>query len=620
MRKETLWRRLFLLLLVTVTLAACTDSDNSLSDSPQSTALDEGPSFTDKAVDVNRDGNAYGQVSLRFYSDKPSVAYISVAEFYRIMTGGETMKVERQGDLYKLTGHDGTATVDVKDDYLYSTNYSGFVNLLWMIEPDFAPNTTYDDSKYLTFAKIETPSMFKPAGGTRLDFKKYEIDLHDDGTSVYVPFATLADMYSDMTFHNAACHDDKVVVSTIIDMYTINTIDPEFAAKPYQQAEVTADMAKYRYQELCFVFDNFYGYPGRTIMEQNGMAENGFDATLDLVENGPLVKRLLQSANNMDFAWGRMALDYLLYDGGHTLVNAMAGMPDQIYDEYSDRLWAMYTQYPEADEMYVKMYKKVRERNKARAQLEELRGQAYGDVLYKANSDKTLGVIIMDSFNNQNYEAWNKYYASPKGDADWQELMNNYETDDLIAFLYALQQAKADGVKNLILDISLNGGGSTDIVFADIALLRKNRALQYWSQNILEGKNNIRTFLVDSNFDGFFDERDNTNPKIDCSDMNIAVLSSKVSFSCGDLFSSMMKEYGYPIFGERTGGGSCSVQVMLTPDGQHYQISTYRDRATDKRFMDYDKGIAPNDGYAFDYSKFCDLDFLNNKINEFYSR
>ena len=119
MRKETIWRRLFLLLLVTVTLSACTDSDDSLSDSPQSTALDEGPSFTDKAVDVNRDGNAYGQVSLRFYSDKPSVAYISVAEFYRIMTGGETMKVERQGDLYKLTGHDGAATVDVKDDRIH---------------------------------------------------------------------------------------------------------------------------------------------------------------------------------------------------------------------------------------------------------------------------------------------------------------------------------------------------------------------------------------------------------------------------------------------------------------------------------------------------------------------
>ena len=63
------------------------------------------------------------------------------------------------------------------------------------------------------------------------------------------------------------------------------------------------------------MFDNLFGYPGRSPMEQNGMGEKGFDATLDVVENGPAVKRLLQSTNNMDFAWGRMALQYLVHDG-----------------------------------------------------------------------------------------------------------------------------------------------------------------------------------------------------------------------------------------------------------------------------------------------------------------
>ena len=619
-RKETIWRKLLLLLLVTVTFSACTDSDDNPSDNTQLTAIDEGPSYTDKTIDVNRDGKTYGQVSIRFYSDMPSVPYISVAEFHRVMTGGETMKVSRQGNLYLLTTRDGTATIDVKDDYLHSTSYGGFVNLMWMVDPTLPPNAMHDGSKYLKLVKMEHPSMFKPVNGVRLDFKKYQIDLHDDGAAVYCPFATLADMYSDCNFHYAACHDDKVLVSTKLDIYTMNTIDPEYAAKPYQRAEVTADMAKYRYQELCFVFDNLFGYPGRTIMEQNGMAEKGFDATLELVENGKLVKRLLQSTNNMDFAWGRMALEYLLYDGGHTNVQALAGVPDQIYEEYSDRLWAMYTQYPEADEMYVKMYKKARERDKARTQLEELRSQAYGDVLYKANSDKTLGVIIMDSFSDQDNDAWDKYYASAKGDADWQELMTNYKKDNLIAFLYALGQAKADGVKNLVLDITQNGGGSDDIVTADVALLRKNRTVDYWSQDVLEGKNNISTYVVDTNFDGVFDERDDTNPKFDCSGMNIAVLSSKVAFSCGNIFPCMMKDYDFPIMGERSGGGPCCIQVMLTPDGQHYQISTYRDRAINKNCVEIDTGIAPNDGYAFDYSKFYNLDFLNNKVNEYYSK
>ena len=113
-RKETIWRKLLLLLLVTVTFSACTDSDDNPSDNTQLTAIDEGPSYTDKTIDVNRDGKTYGQVSIRFYSDMPSVPYISVAEFHRVMTGGETMKVSRQGNLYLLTTRDGTATIDVK--------------------------------------------------------------------------------------------------------------------------------------------------------------------------------------------------------------------------------------------------------------------------------------------------------------------------------------------------------------------------------------------------------------------------------------------------------------------------------------------------------------------------
>ena len=48
----------------------------------------------------------------------PSVAYISVADFHKIMTAGDVMKVTRQGNLYQLASRNGTATVDVKADYL----------------------------------------------------------------------------------------------------------------------------------------------------------------------------------------------------------------------------------------------------------------------------------------------------------------------------------------------------------------------------------------------------------------------------------------------------------------------------------------------------------------------
>jgi len=421
-------------------------------------------------VDVNRDGKAYGQVSLRFYSDMPSVAYISVADFHKLMTGGEAMKVTREGNLYELATRGGVATVDVKADYLHSTTYAGFVDLMWTLDPNLAPNAMYDGSKYIKLVKLENVSTFKPTTGVRLDFSKYHIDLHDDGAQVYFPFATLADIYSDCNYHNAAYHDDLVVVSTKLDMFNINTIAPEYAAKPYLRAEVTADMAKFRYQELCFVFDNLFGYPGRTIMEQNGMAEKGFDATLDLVQNGRMVKQLLQSTSNMDFAWGRMAMQYLIEDGGHTSFSAWVGVPADIEVDYVGNVLDASDVYPEAYALFEEYLKASSVTSDAKTLLNDMRGKAYGDVLYKASNDKTTGVIIINSFQDMDNAAWDKYYASAKSDADWQELMKSYRKDSFIGVLNGLQQAKADGVKNLIIDISQNDGGSCDVVGADVAI------------------------------------------------------------------------------------------------------------------------------------------------------
>ena len=603
-------------MLAFMVLTACTDKNDNPGDNPQQTPVDVGPAYTDKLVDVNRDGKVNGRVSLRFYSDMPSVAYVSVADFHKVMTDGETMKVTRQGDLYQLVTRKGTATVDVKADCLSSTTYAAFVDLLWMVAPGLAPNAMYDGSKYIRFVSLENVSSFKPVSAVRLDFGKYNIDLHDDGSNVYFPVATLADIYSDCNFHNISYHDDLVVVSTKLDTYSINKIAPEYAAKPYLRDEVTADMAKFRYQELCFVFDNLFGFPGCTIMEQNGMEEKGFDATLDVIQDGKTVKKLLQSTDNMDFAWGRMALQYLIDDGGHTGTAVSSGLPAGIEADYMSRMKATASKYPEAAALYDKWEKCLVESSEKAETLEKMQKQAYGDNLYKVNDSKTTAVILINSFFDMNEAAWKKYYASAKTDADWQELLKNYRSDNLITLLYGLQQAKADGVKNLIIDIAKNSGGSCDLVGASVALLRKNRMVQFWSQDVLEGKNKLATYYVDRNFDGVFDEKDDTQPKFDCSDMNIGVLISSASFSCGNQFPTIMKDYGFTTMGERSGGGACCIQVMQTADGQNYKISTYRDRSTDKHFVSNDSGVQPSEGCTFSLDKFCNLDFLGGKLHQ----
>lgn len=612
----------YLLLFTAVLMTACTEVDDPVSSEGKTaeTAVDPGKSYTDKILPVTRGKKSEGQLRLRYYSDMPSVAYVSVADFHKLVSKGQTMTVTNQGDIYTLTTKNGTATVDVKLDVFTSMTYAELINLMHLVTPGLPANVGCDGGNFLKFNDLTEVSSFKPYSGTRFDFKKYSIDLHDDGTNVYFPFATLADIYADAQMNIASCDNERVVVSNDENTYAISQLDPDYAAKPYNRTEVSADMARFRYNELCFALDHFFGFPGRTKMEKAGFGQNGhgLDSTLELVENGKYVKHLLQSAKTMDFVWGLAALHVLMFDGGHTLLLPIAGLPESIKKSFQQKFQSSDIHYPQASDMVTKWSDALKKDFiEPETGLKELRSVGFGkDDTYYVNDDKTTAVIIIDSFSNMDNDAWKKYYASGKTDADWQELLTKKKKDDMINFLYGLDRAKKDGVKNLILDLSLNGGGSSDNVVGMIGMIRSESKQSFFAQNVMEGKNCISNLLMDRNFDGVFNSLDDTNPKYDCSGLRIGVLVSKQAFSSGNIFPALMKGYGYPIIGERSGGGSCTIQMMLTADGFQYIISSYRSRATNQKFEDIDPGVAPTEGMELKYDDFYLLDNLGKLISK----
>ena len=64
-------------------------------------------------------------------------------------------------------------------------------------------------------------------------------------------------------------------------------------------------------------------------------------------------------------------------------------------------------------------------------------------------------------------------------------------------------------------------------------------------------------YLVDGNFDRVFDDKDKA-PRYP--HFNVAILISRLAYSWGNLLPSLMKDYGYLIIGEKSGGSSCSIQ------------------------------------------------------------
>ncbi len=560
-------------------------------------ALAEEPfSFETRKVPVNRGGEVDGTVSLRFYKDMPSVPYISVADFQELMLPGTTIVVSKTGEgEYLLEGPYAKATVNTVTEQFSSDNYMAFTNLMGQLREGM-DNVYYDGAPYIRYNRQE----LTPASATvTFDFKKYGIDLRGNNKTVYFPLATLSDLYSDLYYHVAGYTGDKVVIVTDNQNEKISVIEPENAERLLEADTRDEDMAAFSYAELCFVIDHFYGMPGRSPLE-SGIQNDGLDKTLDTVENGPLIKKLLKSTDMEDYLIGMKSLQVLLDDGGHTnlmvdmdLFSITMGDEDLAGEAWNERNDKILYKYPELYGSLTEYFNKLEEQNSKLQDIDLYR--PYIDTYHKEGK---TAFLMLNTFGLTNMKAWNEYYKG--GCIGETPAIDEEFKGDLSVVLDALKQA--------------NLGGSLDVVMAMTALMGGQS--HFYSENTLTGQRQIIYYDVDCNFDGVFDEKD----KEVMYDLNIAVLTSDVAFSCANLFPSLMKDMGFPIIGERTGGGSCAVQNIVTPEGFQYQISSARGRLTNNKWENIDGGVEPDyviDVSSGDYSNFYDVATINAFINKY---
>ena len=581
--------------------------------------MPDGGSYTERVVPVVTKIAPDGQVTLRFYDSMPNVAYISAADFQSIVLPGSTMTVTHTGaGQYTLANADATATVNINDDVFVSDQFEAFTNQMGLLQPGMA-NVYYDGMPFVRFKKV---SYFPLKATTTLDLGAYGIDLHADGKgAVYFPFATLADMYTDLYYHHAGFNGEKVVANLSLNEVNLGYIDPDYNKTLLKQTTRPADLVDFNYKELCFAMDHFYGYPGR-IKYNDALKAKGLDKVLEEdIESGPSIKKLLLSEKLSDYMIGMMGLTGVYYDG-HTAMTITSAMGDpedtpELYNEYRTGLMAN----QDVMALIMTMVSGLQTMVADGQAVEALRPKVYGEgVTYVKKGD--TAVCVFDSFNERNEKAWKDYYAG----IGPMPTTENTEGDDMVIFLDALKKAAADPeVKNFVIDITANGGGSADIVLAMTSLILDK---SYISQdNSLTGQRSIVEYEVDRNFNGVFDAADQDVHY----DLNFAVLTSGMSFSCGNLFPSILKDNGIPVIGATSGGGACAIQAMCTADGFCFQISSFRARLNSLDGDNIDTGVTPdipidNDGrvevklseenslMVKDYTKYFDIDYLRSLL------
>ncbi len=544
----------------------------------------DGGAYTEKTVPVVTKVAPDGEVTLRFYQDLPDVAYISAADFQSIVLPGSTMVVTHTGvGEYTLANGDAKAVVNVLKDVFVSSSFEAFTNQMGLLQPGMA-NVYYDGMPFIRYKSI---TMTPAVSTVTLDFARYGIDIHADGKgAVYFPFATLADMYSDLFYHHAGFNGEKVVANTSVNEVSLARIDPDYNKTLLSKTTRSESMADFAYKELCFAMDHFYGFPGRVTYNE-ALVTKGMDRTLEEdLAVGPTLKKLLKSTDLAEYFVGMQGLNALYYEGHTSMaISSAMGRDGSQYEELAARIKSIQEKHKDVMDAIQAGRATMGNRSQKMMAVRTLRPQIYGNPQATYVKKGNTAVCVFNSFNTMAQTAWEAYYAGkgPKPD------INDNGRDSMVIFLDALNQAEADPeVENFIVDITSNGGGSADIVMAMTSLIMDKSYLCY--DNPLTGQRSVVEYEVDRNFDGVFDEKD----KDVRYNLNFGVLTSDISFSCGNLFPSMLKDGGIPVIGEKSGGGSCAIQAMCTADGFCFQISSFRSRLNTLAGENIDGGIVPD--------------------------
>lgn len=589
-------------------LTACVEEDNS-SNSPVPEPQTAEKNYVERWVPVvDPKGEAQGTVMLRFYDDMPSVAYINVSHFQTMMYPGTVIQTQALGEgRYQLTSPCGTAVVNTDKDTFDSDDYETFTNMMGMVQPGM-PNVSLDGLPLVRWKSMEaTPQKVH----LTLDYGKFGIDIRVDGNDVYFPLATIADLYTDIYMHTADYNGQQVMVAPM-GAEELEDGYPKFFIAPILKETRTKDMATFAYNNLCFTLTNFFGYPGRTLLEKKGLKEKGLDQALkDYGQAGEMTRQLLLSTNMYEYIAGTNTLGCLLNDGGHTDTGiGHTSQMDSSTDFYKTmgntvkaKLEEFYGYCPE----YAALRKVDEDIEALSSKLIQARIAKIGRgvTYYKEGNTAYCLFNVFDC----DFAAWRKFY---KGEGP-KPTVENHPNDWLAVLLDALEKAEKDPeVKNFVLDISTNGGGSEDIVMV-ITSLMCNKAEAY-NENSLLGQKQKIYYEVDRNLDGKFDEKD-AEVKYD---LNFALLVSACSFSCGNMLPALMKDFGIPLIGQKTGGGACCVLYNPSADGYAYRYSSHRSRLMNQKGENVDPGVEP-DLKLETPEEFFDFQKITQFIERFYS-
>ncbi len=618
------------------------------STTPSSSALEPQEKYTEQAIKVYYKDSSEDH-KIRFYENSPEIPYLGIKDYYELLLKKSDSK--ELSDLavttadnihYTITSpRDANMTINVKDNYLSSAHFSKFINTSSFIKT--GESTSFDGSPWI---KIESVTSNEISHPKYIDFNSYSIDIYGDNNDVYLPVNVLSDMFSGMNLLYSA-YNRK-------DLYIINgEANEDFRELENYNDDIfktpaTQNYVDFTYNSFCLFYDHFAGRPGRTALEKYYDLSYGLDKALDQRPLGRIIKEYLHSQNIGKYMLGLETLGQLVHDGGHTRLtinnnlfssSTDTGLVSWFNSDITNTLVTLSTEIKGAGYEELAYTALENTHTMSPSYPRYFRKDALGTESVNLRGTKTyyekddIAIICLDDFSGDGHknDDWASYY-----NGETNEIPYTSEKGGSVAAVFkGLERAHANpNIKYVAIDIAGNSGGSSDELMYVVSLLAKNKEGRnsFFTRNQLD--NNITTtkFKIDRNLDRKFDENDDSYDAV--GDLKIFVITSINAFSCGGITPIYLHDYGIPVVGDNSGGGSCAILMhsnalgfiyrfaapfnVLSPttlggiDHERKYVCDYFIEHPDTTHPDIPKKADGTDVVVGDYSNYYNLDYLSN--------
>jgi hypothetical protein len=231
--------------------------------------------------------------------------------------------------------------------------------------------------------------------------------------------------------------------------------------------------------------------------------------------------------------------------------------------------------------------------------LSSRRDDETGSMYFQARENADHAIEAYEEVGNTAYITFDHFvmqvnadtYYTGEVDVETDPSSESAETAALMIYAHEQITRENSPIENVVIDLSLNGGGAVDAAAIVCAWFLGEASLI--TTSAMTGAASTATYRADINLDGVFDEKDTVRDK------KLFCLIGPYSFSCGNLVPNIFRSSGrVTLLGKQSGGGSCSVLGMSTARGSLFNISSPKRMSYMKNgsYYDTDTGIQPGSG------------------------